>query len=234
MAKAAATYQILVVDDSAVSRKQVEHALEAGDYSLLFAKSGQEALDLFRRHSPSIVVTDWMMPDFSGLELCERIRADAQREYTYVIMLSAKAEKDHVVKGLAAGADDYLTKPFSFEVLLARLRARTRVGTAGAGLRLRFSDLAIDLETHEAWRGKRLLTLTRTEFSILECLMRAAGRVAPRQRLIESVWGPDREVGNNNLDVFMRFLRTKVDLPGRRRLIQTVRGVGYRLRESEE
>jgi two-component system, cell cycle response regulator len=121
MAKAAANYQILVVDDSPVSRKLVEHALEAGDYSLLFAKSGQEALELFRRHAPSIVVTDWMMPDFSGLELCERIRADAQREYTYVIMLSAKAEKDHVVKGLAAGADDYLTKPFDPGELLARV-----------------------------------------------------------------------------------------------------------------
>ena len=121
MAKATANYQILVVDDSPVSRKLVEHALEAGDYSLLFAKSGQEALDLFRRHTPSIVVTDWMMPDFSGLELCERIRADAQREYTYVIMLSAKAEKDHVVKGLAAGADDYLTKPFDPGELLARV-----------------------------------------------------------------------------------------------------------------
>jgi len=121
MAKAAATYQILVVDDSPVSRKLVEQALEAADYSLLFAQSGREALDLFRRHSPSIVVTDWMMPDFSGLELCERIRGDAQREYTYVIMLSAKAEKDHVVKGLAAGADDYLTKPFDPGELLARV-----------------------------------------------------------------------------------------------------------------
>src|SRR5580693_2448349 len=121
MVKAAATYQILVVDDSAVSRKLVEHALEASDYSLLFAKSSQEALDLFRRHSPSIVLTDWMLPDFSGLELCERIRADAQREYTYLIVLSAKSEKDHVVKGLAAGADDYLTKPFDPSELLARI-----------------------------------------------------------------------------------------------------------------
>jgi two-component system cell cycle response regulator len=121
MAKDAATYQILVVDDSPVSRKLVEQALEAADYSLLFAQSGREALDLFRRHAPSIVVTDWMMPDFSGLELCERIRGDAQREYTYVIMLSAKAEKDHVVKGLAAGADDYLTKPFDPSELLARV-----------------------------------------------------------------------------------------------------------------
>src|SRR6202043_1881238 len=127
MVKAAATYQILVVDDSAVSRKLVEHALEASGHSLLFAKSGQEALELFRRHTPSIVVTDWMMPDFSGLELCERIRADAQREYTYVIVLSAKAEKDHVVKGLAAGADDYLTKPFDPSELLARIGVGRRI-----------------------------------------------------------------------------------------------------------
>src|ERR1700733_13020999 len=121
MVKTAAAYQILVVDDSPVSRKLVEHALEESEYSLLFARSGQEALDLFRQHSPSIVLTDWMMPDFSGLELCGQIRADGQREYTYVIVLSAKAEKDHVVKGLAAGADDYLTKPFDPAELLARI-----------------------------------------------------------------------------------------------------------------
>lgn len=121
MVKAAATYQILVVDDSPVSRKLVEHALEASGHSLLFAKSGQEALDLFRRHSSSIIITDWMLPDFSGLELCERIRAEARRGYTYIIVLSAKSEKDHVVKGLAAGADDYLTKPFDSGELLARV-----------------------------------------------------------------------------------------------------------------
>jgi diguanylate cyclase (GGDEF)-like protein len=121
MDKAAANYQILVVDDSAVSRKLVEHALEESGYSLLFAKSGQEGLDMFRQHSPSIVLTDWMMPDLSGLEVCERIRGDAQREYTYIIVLSSKAEKDHVVKGLAAGADDYLTKPFDPSELLARI-----------------------------------------------------------------------------------------------------------------
>jgi len=121
MDKAAANYQILVVDDSAVSRKLVEHALETSDYSLLFAKSGQEALDLFRQHSPSIVVTDWMMPDLSGLDVCRQIRAHGQREYTYIIVLSSKAEKDHVVKGLAAGADDYLTKPFDPSELLARI-----------------------------------------------------------------------------------------------------------------
>jgi len=113
--------QVLVVDDSAVSRKLVEHALEPSGHTLLFAKSGAEAMELFRRHSPQIIVTDWMMPDFSGLELLQKIRAEEQREYTYVIVLSAKSEKDNVVKGLAAGADDYLTKPFDPAELLARI-----------------------------------------------------------------------------------------------------------------
>ena len=126
MDKSPANYQILVVDDSPVSRKLVEQALEVANYSLLFAKSGQEALSLFQKHSPSIVVTDWMMPDFSGLELCERIRAEGQREYTYIIVLSAKSEKDQVVKGLAAGADDYLTKPFDPGELLARVGVGAR------------------------------------------------------------------------------------------------------------
>jgi diguanylate cyclase (GGDEF)-like protein len=121
MLKAAPTCSILVVDDSAVSRKLVEHALDSSGHTLLFAKSGSEAMEIFRRQSPSIVVTDWMMPDFSGLELCQRIRADDAREYTYIIVLSAKSEKDSVVKGLASGADDYLTKPFDAGELLARI-----------------------------------------------------------------------------------------------------------------
>jgi two-component system, cell cycle response regulator len=121
MQKMLPTCEVLVVDDSAVSRKLVEHALEPSGHTLLFAKSGAEALELFRRHAPSIIVTDWMMPDFSGIELLQKIRAEDQREYTYIIVLSAKSEKDNVVKGLAAGADDYLTKPFDAGELLARI-----------------------------------------------------------------------------------------------------------------
>jgi two-component system cell cycle response regulator len=126
MEKSAASYQVLVVDDSAVYRKLVERALETEAYSLLFAKSGLEAMELFTRHAPSIVITDWMMPDLSGLELCERIRAEAKRGYTYIIVVTAKSEKDSVVKGLAAGADDYLTKPFDPEELLARVGVGSR------------------------------------------------------------------------------------------------------------
>src|ERR1700674_3186238 len=124
---AAQDLQVLVVDDSPVSRKLVEHALEDNPYSLLFAKSGSEALELFARHVPAIVITDWMMPDLSGLDLCQRLRADVHRGYTYIILLTSIAEKDNVVKGLAAGADDYLTKPFDPGELLARIGVGRRI-----------------------------------------------------------------------------------------------------------
>jgi two-component system cell cycle response regulator len=121
MEKSTASYQVLVVDDSPVYRKLVEMTLEGEGCAPQFAKSGQEALDLFEKHSPGVVITDWMLPDFSGLELCQRIRADGQRGYTYIIVLTGKTEKENVVKGLAAGADDYLTKPFDPAELLARV-----------------------------------------------------------------------------------------------------------------
>src|ERR1700681_3274449 len=127
MNDAAQDLQVLVVDDSPVYRKLVEHALEGGAYSLLFAKSGREALELFARYLPAIVITDWMMPDFFGLDLCQQLRADIHRGYTYIIMLTSIAEKDNVVKGLAAGADDYLTKPFDPGELLARIGVGRRI-----------------------------------------------------------------------------------------------------------
>jgi two-component system, OmpR family, response regulator MprA len=123
-----------------------------------------------------------------------------------------------------------LAKPFSFEVLLARLRARTRPSQAAAGAVPRYADLTVNTESHEAWRGHSPLSLTPAEFALLECLMRSSGRVVTRQRLIDAVWGSDREVGNNNLDVLVRFLRAKIDGAGQQRLIQTIRGVGYCLR----
>jgi DNA-binding response OmpR family regulator len=224
--------RILFVEDDREVADYVSRGLEEENNSVTVSFDGMSALQAAQSSSFDVIVLDVMLPFLDGFEVTRMLRARSIT--TPILLLTARDTPQDVVRGLDAGADDYLTKPFSFEVLLARLRARTRVGMAGTRLRLRFSDLAIDLETHEVWRGKGLLSLTRTEFSILECLMRSAGRVVPRQRLIESVWGPDREVGNNNLDVFIRFLRTKVDSAGQRRLIQTVRGIGYRLRESEE
>ena len=224
--------RILFVEDDREVADYVSRGLEEENNSVTVSFDGMSALQAAQSSSFDVIVLDVMLPFLDGFEVTRRLRARSIT--TPILLLTARDTPQDVVRGLDAGADDYLTKPFSFEVLLARLRARTRAGSAGAGLRLRFADLSIDPETHEAWRGKGLLNLTRTEFSILECLLRSAGRVVTRQRLIETVWGPDREVGNNNLDVFIRFLRTKVDSAGQRRLIQTVRGVGYRLRESEE
>ena len=168
-----------------------------------------------------------MMPFMDGLQVTRSLRR--QSVLTPILLLTGRDAPEEIVRGLDAGADDYLTKPFSFDVLVARIRARTRrPGQKSA--QLRFADLVLDLDEHKAWRGQRALTLTRTEFAILECLLQSAPRVVTRDRLIETVWS-DREVSPNNLDVFMKFLRSKVDVPGSPKLIQTERGIGYSLRE---
>jgi DNA-binding response OmpR family regulator len=223
--------RILLVEDDREVADYVCRGLEEENNAVTVSYDGASALQAARSSSFDCIVLDVMLPLMNGFEVTRRLRA--QSITTPILLLTARDTPQDVVQGLDSGADDYLTKPFSFEVLLARLRARTRVNPAGAGSRLRFSDVAIDPETHEAWRGKSAINLTRTEFLILECLLRAAGRIVTRQRLIETVWGMDREVGNNNLDVFIRFLRTKVDRPGQPRLIQTVRGIGYCLRDGE-
>lgn len=164
-----------------------------------------------------------------GLEVTRRLRR--QKVQTPILLLTARDAPEEIVRGLNCGADDYLTKPFSFDVLLARIRVRTRAAAA-PGQRLRYADLTLDFEKREAWRGKRQIALTRTEFSILECMMRAAGRVVPRDSLIEEVWA-DRDVTFNNLEVFIRFLRAKVDGQGQPKLIHTERGIGYSLRSPE-
>src|SRR5580693_4687904 len=175
MQKVLPSCQVLVVDDSAVSRKLVEHALEPSGHSLLFAKDGAEALELFRRHAPPIVITDWMLPDFSGLELLQKIRAEEQREYTYVIVLSAKSEKDNVVKGLAAGADDYLTKPFDPAELLARIGVGCRTVDLHREIdaknrlleALAHTDSMTDLPNRRAiedWAGRQLRGAARHGF----------------------------------------------------------------------
>jgi two-component system response regulator MprA len=170
-----------------------------------------------------------MLPGLNGFEITQQLRLKKIR--TPIILLTGRDAAEDVVKGLDAGADDYLTKPFDFDVLLARIRARTRSRPGENSAQMRFADLALDSDKNEATRAGQRLELTRTEFSILECLMRSAGRVVRRNRLIEVVWG-DRDISENNLDVFIRFLRTKVDRPGLPRLVHTERGVGYSLREA--
>jgi DNA-binding response OmpR family regulator len=221
--------RILLVEDDRDVAEYVGRGLEEEGNKITFCFDGAAALRAAESARFDIIVLDVMLPFLDGLEVTRRLRAAAID--TPILLLTARDAAQDIVRGLDAGADDYLTKPFSFGVLLARLRARTRIGPPAVRSRLRASNLSMDLETHEVWRAGRTIALTRTEFAILECLLKSAGRVVTRQRLIETVWGHERDVGNNNLDVFIRFLRAKIDAPGQRRIIQTVRGVGYTLRD---
>jgi DNA-binding response OmpR family regulator len=217
--------RVLVVDDDREVAEYVRRELEEESFSVAVVHDGASALRLAESSAFDILVLDVMMPFMDGLQLTRNLRR--QNILTPILLLTARDAPEEVVRGLEAGADDYLTKPFSFDVLLARIRVRTR-RVDQKNSQLRFADLVVDLAEHKAWRGKREMSLTRTEFAILECLLRAAGRVVTRDRLIDTVWN-DREVSANNLDVFIKFLRSKVDMPGSPKLIHTERGLGYSL-----
>lgn len=221
--------RILVVEDDHDVADYVRRELEDEGHTVSVCHDGGAGLRAAERTAFDIIILDVMLPVMDGLEVTRRLRR--QSVQTPILLLTARDAPEAIVRGLDSGADDYLTKPFSFDVLLARIRVRTR-SSAGQGQRLRFADLSLDLETREAWRGKRPIALTRTEFSILECLLRASGRIVPRDTLIEEVWG-ERDVTHNNLEVFIRFLRGKVEGEGEARLIHTERGIGYGLRSIE-
>lgn len=222
--------RVLLVDDDREVAEYVRRELEEESFSVIVAHDGATGLRLAESSAFDILVLDVMMPFMDGLQLTRNLRR--QNVLTPILLLTARDAPEEIVRGLEAGADDYLTKPFSFDVLLARIRARTR-RLDKKNAQLRFADLAIDLDEHKAWRGKRAIVLTRTEFAILECLFRSAGRVVTRDRLIDTVWG-DRDVSENNLDVFIRFLRSKIDVPGSPKLIHTERGLGYSLRQETD
>jgi DNA-binding response OmpR family regulator len=219
--------RVLLVDDDRDVADYVRRELEEESFDVVVAHDGATGLRLAESSAFDILVLDVMMPFMDGLQLTRSLRRQSIR--TPILLLTGRDAPEEIVGGLEAGADDYLTKPFSFDVLLARIRARTR-RFDGVNSALRFADLVLDVEEHKAWRGKQELGLTRTEFAILECLLRSAGRVVTRSRLIDTIWN-DREVSENNLDVFIRFLRTKVDVAGLTKLIHTERGLGYCLRQ---
>lgn len=221
--------RILLIEDDHSLASFVKLGLCEEQCDVTIAPDGGTGLRLAQMHAYDIILLDVMLPVMSGFEVARTLRL--QRCQTPIILLTARSAPDDIVRGLDAGADDYLAKPFVFEVLLARIRARTRALSGAEQTQIRFADLILDAERHEAFRGGRRLELTQTEFAILDCLMRAAGRVVPRSRLIEVVWG-DREVSENNLDVFIRYLRTKVDDAEAGRLIHTERGLGYCLRDN--
>ena len=198
-------------------------------HNVTCASDGGEGWELAHAYEFDAVVLDVMLPKMNGFELAKKLRQE--RIATPVLMLTAKDSVPDVVRGLDAGADDYLTKPFTFNELLARLRALQRRATARPQNRLQVSDLILDPESREVSRAGIPIILTRTEYSLLERLMYRAGKVVPRNTLIESVWGFDREIEENTLDAFVRLLRHKIDREGMTKLILTVRGVGYMIRE---
>jgi len=225
--------KILVVDDERAVRESLRRALELEGYEIELAEEGREALQrLAREDQPDAVILDVLMPGVDGLEVCRTLRSQGSR--LPVLMLTARTQVEDRVEGLDAGADDYLTKPFALEELLARVRALLRrSGDDGAsGDKLSFADLELDPGTREVTRGDERIELTRTEFSLLELFLRNPRQVLTRSVIFERVWGYDFGFASNSLDVYIGYLRRKTEASGKPRLIYTVRGVGYALRET--
>ena len=220
---------VLVVEDDRSVREAVERALSFEGYEVLTARDGAEALSVVMNEKPDVIVLDVMMPHIDGLEAARRIRA--RGDSTPILMLTARETVSDRVAGLDAGADDYLVKPFALEELLARLRALLR-RAHGASTDVRVvGDLVMNPATREVTRNGERVELTKTEFDLLELLMENPGIVLNRSVIYERIWGYDFETSSNSLDVYIGYLRRKTESGGQSRLIHTVRGVGYVIRE---
>jgi two-component system, OmpR family, response regulator MprA len=223
--------KILIVDDERAVRESLRRALELEGYEIELAEDGAEALErLDSEPEPDAMVLDVLMPRVDGLEVSRTLRRNGSR--LPILMLTARTQVEDRVEGLDAGADDYLTKPFALEELLARVRALLRRTTDGSGETLNFADLVLDPGTREVTRGGERIELTRTEFSLLELFLLNPRQVLTRSLIFERVWGYDFGFASNSLDVYIGYLRRKTEAGGRTRLIHTVRGVGYALREA--
>ncbi len=220
--------KVLVVDDEPSVRSALQRALALERYEVQLAEDGQHALDILAEGVVDAIVLDVMMPRVDGIEVCRRLRAAGDR--TPVLMLTARDAIDDRVEGLDAGADDYLVKPFALRELNARLRALLRRVDPG-GPTLAFGDLVLDRSAHEVRRGDRQIELSRTEFSLLELFLEHPRQVLTRSVLFERVWGYDFGATSNALGVYIGYLRRKTESGGERRLLHTVRGIGYVLRD---
>ncbi len=223
--------RVLVADDEPAVRTSLERALALKGYDVTLAVNGREALDLVNESPVAALVLDVMMPRLDGLEVCRRLRSGGDR--TPILLLTARDAVDDRVAGLDAGADDYLVKPFALDELLARLRAITRRGeeSESAESPLRMADLVLDPVGHRVHRGERLIELTQTEYQLLLLFLRHPRQVLARSTIFERVWGYDFGSGSNSLGVYVGYLRRKLEAAGEARLLHTVRGVGYVLRE---
>ena len=221
---------ILIVDDDQKLRKMLRRTLAYEGFDVVTASDGREALAQVQAHRPAVIVLDWLMPGLDGIQVTEHLRA--AHDETMILMLTARDAIEDRVQGLESGADDYLVKPFAPAELLARVHAllrRTKAGSKDAALA--YSDLSLDPSTRETRRGERQFTLTPTEFDLLHYLMRHPRQVLRRNQILEEVWGYDFGGDDNVLEVYVGYLRKKIEQAGEARLIQTVRGVGYVLRE---
>jgi two-component system response regulator MprA len=225
--------RVLVVDDEPAVRQALDRALRFEGYATEQAEDGMAGLAAHAERPADAIVLDVAMPRLDGLEMCRRLRAAG--DATPVLLLTARAAVSERVAGLDAGADDYLVKPFALEELLARMRALLRRSTPQSENEvLRYADLSLDPGTRDVRRGNRRIELTRTEFLLLELLLRNARQVLPREVIFDRVWGYDFGANSNSLEVYIGYLRRKTELDGEPRLIHTVRGVGYVLRLAED
>jgi two-component system, OmpR family, response regulator MprA len=222
--------RILVVEDEERIASFLQRGLTYEGYRVDLAGDGPGGLALARENPPDLVVLDWMLPGMDGLEVCRRLRAGSQ---VPILILTAKDTVEDRVHGLDAGADDYVVKPFAFAELLARIRALLRRTGPGEPETLRFADLVLDTGTHRARRGERVIDLTAKEYDLLEMFMRHPRQVLTREVIYDRVWGYDFGGESNIIEVYVRYLRQKVETAGESKLLHTVRGVGYVLREDE-
>jgi len=218
--------RVLVAEDKPRMARLLQRTLQNEGYSVTLAFDGEEALNIAMSGGLDVIVLDVMLPGRDGFDVIRNLRAAKSMAPT--IMVTARDAMSDIVRGLDSGADDYLTKPFALDVLLARVRALSRRGPVAYPADLQFQDLVLKARTHEMHRGDRVLPLTRTEYGILEVMIRRAGCVVPRDVLVEAGWGGGAEVSDNTLYVFIRSLRSKIG--GEPQLLHTVRGVGYSLR----
>ncbi|HXA49425.1 MAG TPA: response regulator transcription factor [Candidatus Acidoferrum sp.] len=220
---------ILVVEDEPSMGELLRQGLEEENHTVTLVRDGMEGIHAAETGNVDAIVLDVMIPGIDGIELARRLRAAGRQ--TPILMLTARDAAADIVRGLDAGADDYLTKPFAFRVLLARLRALSRRAMHPAVARLQVDDLELDPASHQVSRAGVSLSLTATEYRVLEFLMRRTGRAVSRSSMIEGVWGFEEDIESNTVDAFIRLLREKIDLGQQRKLIHTVRGYGYILRE---
>ena len=221
--------RILIVEDERKMAAVLKKGLEAENHRVSLAVDGRTALEFASALELDVVVLDLMLPVIDGFEVARRLRKSQNQ--TPILMLTARDTVPDVVKGLDSGADDYLTKPFSFEIFLARLRSIARRGSAPRPTLLEVANLVLDPATHQVMRAGQEIHLSLTEFRLLEFLMRRADRVVSRNAIIQAVWDFEDEVVENTLDAFIRLLRSKVDRDRKQKLIQTVRGAGYMIRD---